>query len=277
MKMKRKERSTNRQNEDKLIRIPDCTIVTKLDENASGSTFLAKHRILGKVRVKVFRDNDETRKKIEKVCEFNKRARDFTYTIRIYDVGRCVDQSTGQEVPYIISDYIDAEPVESSGADREYRIRRDITKRDAYLVIRKLLSGVFRTHMSAAGFRVLGLHNVLVSSDHETVFIDGLEAVLAAEEFKAGDSTINLERYAAPEVLRDPESASFASDIYSAAVCLLHMITKDPNALRGINSLGRRGYDRELGRTLRRFNLREQEIKLLRISLAHNPDRKSVV
>jgi len=204
----------------------------------------------GEVKVKIFKEPEDKIKKAvdaegvdleyrirRRIDEVDKVIRNWEFINRSYDVGSCRDPNTGKDTVYIAMDYVNGGAVEEV-VDGGYKIRDDISSSDAFGIFDKLLSGLDVLHRKDLIWRDVKLRNLLVSLDKEIVRIDDLETIAGVEEVQTGHRlTEGSDRYAAPEVMQSITNASKQSDLYSAAVCLLYMLTGDTTSIGKINQI----------------------------------------
>ncbi len=271
------------------IDIPGYTIHKKVGEGADGRVYQAKHDWFGSVKVKIFKDpEDKIKEAMEKegvtleeriqrrIAGFDSKVRDYRSIARLYDVGRCTDPVTGKETIYITSDYVDGGAIERKDSHGDYTIRPDITPDVAMEIFPRVLNALHVIHQAGLVLRDVKLRNTLASYDHKTVYIDDLETIAGIEDVKSGDRlTEGSDRYAAPEVLCDIRTASQGTDLYSAVVGLLYMITGKPDLMVGINSLSdKEEYTRRLNEMLAQNGIPERQQEFFRTALAYNPEER---
>ncbi len=245
----------------KTAQLPHYSLTKHIGSGGAGDVYHAVDDFSGTdVKIKVFREDMKTsmREAREKegrsvdnvvrgmMTKMRSRISDFTNIGQVYHGG-----STEDGRIFIVGEYVDGGAVEEE-VDGEYRIRDDISGKAVFDIFDKMLQGMQVLHDAGMLWKDVKLRNLLVSKDHSKVKIDDLEMLSGLDEMvqeprysKASD------RYAAPEVMQDPTQASVASEIYSAGVCLLTMLTRKSGIMDGVNTLPREKYALELVNILR--------------------------
>ncbi len=278
------------------IDVPECTILRKLGRGSDGVVYQATHDLLGEVKIKIFTDPKGKMKRAVKkegitleerikrrILLFDKQIRDYRHLTKMYYPGECKDPETGKDTLYLVMDYVDGGAIETSAFGR-YQIRPDIRDPDEiYSIFKKMLSGLERLHNAGLVLKDVKLRNTLCSKDHNTVLIDDLETISGINEMRQGARlTEGSDRYAAPEVMEDIKTASQRSDVYSAGVCLLYLLTRQPTSIARINTApDSREYYKRLDRILKSAvkdnpngTLVQDSLNILRKALAYNPKRR---
>lgn len=265
------------------LHIPEYLIYRKLGEGADGIVYLAANSLLGDVKIKVFKDpEDKVKKAIDAegaTIEERMWARmdnlkcvaDKSRLVEFYGVGRCKNPRTGKDTVHLVLEYVDGGSVETKTSGG-YAIRDDIKGDAVMYVFREFLKGLRSIHEAGKVLKDIKLRNLLVSLDHKTVKIDDLETIAGTDEVRSGSRlTEGSDRYAAPEVIKDIRNASPQSDLYSAAVCLLYMITRKPTLMLGINTRSVISYRRELKKMLDSQGLSSRQKEFFEKALERSP------
>jgi serine/threonine protein kinase len=246
------------------LEVPGYKIVRRLGQGVDGVVYQARHDILEDVKIKIFNSpKDKMKKAMEaegisledrirrRIAVFDKVVRDKSFLTQFYEVGRCADPSGEGRTVYTVGDYVDGGALEKVEQGK-YIVRSDIVDSlDAVPIIYKALIGLEAIHDAGLVLRDIKLSNILVSNDHRVVRIDDIETVAGMQELHEGlRLTEGSDRYAAPEVMLDVKNASPQSDVYSMAVCLIYLLTKNPTLFLGVNTLPIEGYNERLGEIL---------------------------
>ena len=274
------------------INIPQCTILRKLGEGFDGVVYHAMHEYLGEVKIKIFTDPGPKIKKAmeekgitledrvrRRILLFDKQVRNYHHLTKLYYPGKCKDPETGKDTFYLVMDYVDGGAIEI-GEPGNYKIRSDIDDVvDIYNIFRMILSGLVELHEAGLVHRDLKLGNILCSKDHSTVRIDDMDIVAGIGEIQHGKRpTEGSDRYAAPEVIQNVKNSSPQSDMYSAAVCLVYMLTHDPYLIKPVNTLREeKEYDKRLKEILDKIpHFKMDEIRKIYIkkALAFRPEER---
>lgn len=266
------------------VDIKDYKIIRRLGEGADGIVYQAKYTFLGDVKLKIFKDpEDKIKEAVEKEgvsLEQRIQARmmnldnieDMRHITIFKGVDRCKNPRTGKDTIYLALEFVDGGAVEFKDING-YHIRDDIvTEEDIISIYSRFLTGLETIHDAGKVLKDVKLRNLLVSYDHNKVKIDDLETIAGIEEIQEGKRfTMGSDRYAAPESLADIKDATQKSDLYSAAVCLLYMVTKNPTLMLGINNLDQGRYDEQLDKMLNKQDLKDHQIKFFKKALAYKP------
>ena len=255
------------------VNIEGYKIIRRLGEGGDGVVYHTVHDTLGEVKVKIFKIpegkikeaqekegvslEERVRRRLQKV---EKKLRIFTNITRAYEVGSCLTFD-GKDTFYITMDYVDGGAAEYRTKEGEYKIREDITEEEIFDIFDKILSGLDVIHNKGLVLRDLKLKNIMVSKDHEIVLIDDLETIAGIDEVKAGTRfTESPERYFAPEVFNNPAAYTVQSDLYSAGVCLLYMLSRKTNLIPQVNTIQDEDlYYEKLEGILEQFDFGESE------------------
>lgn len=274
-----------------LTVLPRYSLIKKLGEGSDGIVYLAEHDYLGKVKVKMFKDpEDKIRKAMNeegvtledrirrRISEFDKKIRNKDNLTQLYDVGTCIDPISGEHTIYITSDFVDGGPIESKDKSGRYRIRSDLDDSlDMAALFSTIAGTLYRLHFQGLVLKDFKLANTLLSYDHSTFFIDDLETIAQLTDIKDGKRlTEGSDRYAAPEVIKDPRNASPSSDMYAATVAYLCMRTKNPYLWMGVNILEPREYNKRVEAILDSitFSPSGEDKKFLKKALAYSPKNR---
>ena len=266
--------------------IPDYRISRILGEGADGVVYQAQHNVLGDVKIKLFKEPEDkvkqaldlegvtTEDRIRARMENIKEIVDKSSLVEFYGVGTCRNPRNGEDTFYLVLEYVDVGSVETK-KDGEYVIREDITGDVVMSVFTRFLKGLGAIHEAGKVLKDVKLRNLLVSYDHKTVKLDDLETIAGIDEIRKGDRlTMGSDRYAAPEVLHDITNATPQSDLYSAAVSLLYMETRDPTLMKSVNCLEGEEYDAELSKVLNSQGLTEKQALFFEKALAREPAKR---
>ncbi|MEA3515441.1 MAG: protein kinase, partial [Nanoarchaeota archaeon] len=266
------------------MKMGDYQVLRVIGEGAEGIVYQAKHDILGDVKLKIFKDpEDKIKEAIEKegvTLEERIQARmmnlddieDMKYITRFKGLGTCKNPRTNKKTLYLTLEYIDGGAVEIMGAT-DYSIREDIKLQDINSIYSKFLDGLEVIHNAGKILKDVKLRNILVSYDHKKVKIDDLETISGIDEVQQGKRiTCGSDRYAAPEALTDIINATQQSDLYSSAICLLYMKTRNPTLMLGINDiLEPDEYTLKLNDMLSKQNLSKSQEEFFNKALAYSP------
>jgi len=270
------------------INIPGYQILRTLGEGSDAVVYQARHDILGEVKLKMFKDpEDKIKEAVEAegvTLEQRIQARmfnlddveDMRHITRFKGLGMCKNPRSGNDTVYLVLEYVDGGSVEFKD-ESGYHIRDDITgERNILGIYNQFLSGLDVIHSAGKVLKDVKLRNLLVSYNKSKIKIDDLETIAGVEEIQQGMRlTRGSDRYAAPEALSDIRNATQSSDLYSAAVCLLYMLTRNPTLMLGINSLPREEYDERLSKMLLEQDfVYDCEVRFFHKALAFNPENR---
>ncbi|MBD3310321.1 protein kinase [Candidatus Woesearchaeota archaeon] len=281
------------------ISIPDYTARCRIGEGAGSYIYLADSRFMdGEVKLKIFKENPEDKLAkaygeeglytedgkvdLEKIIRRRmanlKGVDDKRHITDFYGAGTCLNPVTGQETFYLALEYVEGGAVETKNENGEYVIRDDIEEKHVMPIYRGLLEGLRVIHGSKKVLKDIKLRNLLVDIEENKqtgvpevtlVKIDDLETISGLDEVYRGErKTEGSDRYAAPELRYPDAKATVKSDLYSAGVCLLYLVTRKPKLMEETIK-DENEYNQHLQRVLQ--EVPEQYREFLGTALAFNP------
>lgn len=208
-----------------------------LGEGGMGQVFLAEDQQLGrqvalKVLTKQYFDDTE---RLERFKREARTAAQVTHpnVMAIYDIGSAADPTSGQDVNYIVMEYIAGRPLS------EYMKGKSTDLAVIVRLAEKIASGLAAAHKMQVVHRDIKADNIIVNEEEQPKILDfGLAKPIEPMQMTSeGDSTRTISReltkagkiigtvsYMSPEQVRG-EKVDARSDIFSFGVLLYRMAT----------------------------------------------------
>jgi serine/threonine protein kinase len=210
----------------KNIQLKGYTITKSIGKGGMAEVFLAQNTIGKNVAIKImlakFIDEDQV------VIRFKNEAKAMV-ALEHPNIRQVIDYGEYNNRPYIIQEYLD-------GTDLSERIG---TLDDATLqnIWTKTLEGLQYSHTKNIIHRDIKPSNLFLTNHNQLKIVDfGIAKVQDAVSITGTGQALGSLLYMSPEQIIDPKRVSTATDVYSLAITMLHLI-KGKNLLTLVHLL----------------------------------------
>jgi serine/threonine protein kinase/tetratricopeptide (TPR) repeat protein len=212
-------------------------IIRQVDEGGMGEVYLAEDRKLSReVALKILRQEffkDSTR--LERFYREARVAAKISHpnVMSIYHIDTVEDRESGDEITYIVMEYIPGETL------TDYLANRNPAVDDRLRIAESIAGGLAAAHKLNIVHRDIKLDNILIDKENEPRILDfglakPLEAIVSQEEAASAgtvsrditreDRIIGTVSYMSPEQARG-ENIDIRSDIFSFGIVLYRIFT----------------------------------------------------